>query len=104
LRVLAQGRATVVPDLQTLAEIPEQAVVKFDLRDEEGGVLRAILQLAARPAERERLGRSAAAHVARRHSAERCLATYGAAIEAALRAEPRSRPGWPAHWRAAASG
>src|SRR5262249_14340440 len=63
LRVLGQGRATVVPDLQTLAEIPEHAVVKFDLADEEGGVLRAILGLAARPAERERLGRNAALHV-----------------------------------------
>ena len=99
LRVLAQGRASVVSDLENLAEIPDDAVVRADVTDEEGCALRAILRLGARPAERERLGRRAAAFVARRHSAERCLATYEAAIEAALRGRvPRRRADWPAHW------
>jgi glycosyltransferase involved in cell wall biosynthesis len=99
LRVLAQGRASVISDLENLAEIPDDAVVRADATDEEGSVLRAILRLAARPAERERLGRGAAAFVARRHSAERCLATYEAAIETALREGPaKRRASWPAHW------
>lgn len=99
LRVLAQGRATVVPDLENLAEIPDDAVLRADVTDEEGELLRAIQRLAASPAQRERLGRSAAAYVARRHSAERCLATYEAAIETARRGVARRHHDWPAHWR-----
>jgi len=99
LRVLAQGRPTVMSDLENLAEIPDDAVVRADVTDEEGDVLRSILRLAAAPGERERLGRSAASFVTRQHSAERCLATYQAAIEAAISAEPSaSRANWPSHW------
>jgi hypothetical protein len=99
LRVLAQGRATVVSDLEHLEEIPQQAVLRVDVADEEGGVLRAIVSLAGAPAERERLGQQAAAFTARAHSSERCLATYEAAIEAALRSPARApRPDLPAHW------
>jgi glycosyltransferase involved in cell wall biosynthesis len=104
LRVLAQGRASVVSDLENLAELPHDAVLRADATDEEGSTLRAILRLAGRPAERERLGRNAAAFVARKHSPERCLATYEAAIEAALRGRPpRRRSSWPAHWPEPAS-
>jgi len=104
LRVLAQGRATILSDLEHLAEIPGDAVLRADVTDEEGAVLRGILELSQRPGERERLGRSAASFVARAHSAERCLATYQAAIEAALESPaPRRRSGWPAHWAAPAA-
>jgi len=100
LRVLAQGRATVFSDLEHLAEIPELAALRADVTDEEGAVLRAILDLAQRPGERERLGRNAASFVARAHSAERCLATYQAAVETALGSPmPERRASWPAHWR-----
>lgn len=98
LRVLAQGRPTVMSDLENLAEVPEDAVVRADVRDEEGDVTRAILRLAARPDERLRLGRSAAAFVRREHSPARCLAGYETAIETALRAPDPPRRGWPAHW------
>lgn len=99
LRVLAQGRATIVSDLENLAEIPDEAVWRADPADEEGAVLRGLLELLESPGTRERLGRAAAAYVARRHSGERCLATYEAAIEAAQRTEPLGPlPGWPAHW------
>jgi glycosyltransferase involved in cell wall biosynthesis len=101
LRVLAQGRATVISDLEHLEEIPRDAVLRADACDEEGGVLRAILALSGSRAERERLGRRAAEFTARAHSPERCLATYEAAIENALRSPlPAPRPGWPAHWLA----
>jgi glycosyltransferase involved in cell wall biosynthesis len=100
LRVLAQGRATVVSDLEHLADIPDDAVLRTDADDEEGGVLRGIVALAENPALRARLGLRAAAYVARAHSPERCLATYEAAIEAALRGPvPTGRSAWPAHWR-----
>lgn len=99
LRVLAQGRAAVIPDLDNLAEIPSEAVIRADVTDEEGEVLRAILRLAGRPDERERLGRAARSYVARQHSAERCLATYEAAIEKALASQPPARRAdWPSHW------
>lgn len=100
LRVLAQGRATIVPDLRNLDEIPRDAVVRADMRDEEGETLRAILRLAARPEERDRLGRAAAAFVAGAHSPERCRSSYQAALELARRSPARARPDWPAHWRA----
>jgi glycosyltransferase involved in cell wall biosynthesis len=98
LRVLAQGRPTVISDLEHLAEIPDEAVGRADVSDEEGAVTRALLGLAARPEARARLGRAAAAFVAREHSAERCVADYEIAIaRAAARPDPAPRP-WPAHW------
>jgi glycosyltransferase involved in cell wall biosynthesis len=99
LRVLAQGRATVISDLEHLDEIPRDAVLRADASDEEGGVLRAIVALAGSRGARERLGRKAADFTSRAHSPERCLATYEAAIETALRSQaPEPRAGWPAHW------
>jgi glycosyltransferase involved in cell wall biosynthesis len=85
LRLLAQGRPTVMADLEHLAEVPADAVVRADVTDEEGEVVRAILRLVERPEERVRLGRAAAAFVAREHSAERCLADYESAIDKASR-------------------
>jgi glycosyltransferase involved in cell wall biosynthesis len=98
LRVLAQGRPTVMADLEHLAEVPPDAVVRADMSDDEGEVMRAILRLADRPDERVRLGRAAAAFVAREHSPERCLADYESAIERARsHPDPPRRP-WPSHW------
>ncbi len=99
LRVLAQGRATIAPDLRNLDEIPKDAVLRVDVRDEEGETLRAILRLAARPDERERLGRAAAAFVTREHSPERCRLSYQAALDLARRSPARPHPDWPAHWK-----
>ena len=84
LRLLAQGRPTVMSDLENFAEIPEDAVWRADPTDEEGEVTRALLRLAASPGTRDRLGRAAAAHVAQAHSDERCLESYQAAIAAAI--------------------
>ncbi|HEY3119458.1 MAG TPA: glycosyltransferase [Vicinamibacteria bacterium] len=99
LRVLAQGRPAVVSDLAHLAEIPQDAVVRADITDEEGELTRAILRLASAPRERERLSRAAAEYVRREHSPERSLASYEEAMAAAVAAPiPRARA-WPAHWR-----
>jgi hypothetical protein len=85
-------------DLEHLAEVPADAVVRADPTDEEGEVVRAILRLAEKPDERARLGRAAAAFVAREHSPARCSADYEAAVErASSLPDPRPQP-WPSHW------
>jgi glycosyltransferase involved in cell wall biosynthesis len=98
LRLLAQGRPVVISDLEHLADIPADAVVRADVRDEEGEVTRAILRLAARGAAREAIGARAAEFARRQHSPARCLEAYHAAVEAAARAPDPPRRAWPAHW------
>ena len=53
LRVLAQGRPTIVSDLEHLSDLPHDAVVRADVADEEGEVTRALLRLAESPALRD---------------------------------------------------
>ena len=84
LRVLAQGRPTVISDLEHLADIPDDAVVRAAVDDEEGEVLRAILRLAEDVKHRARLATRAAAFVREAHSPARCAEGYAAAIEGAL--------------------
>jgi glycosyltransferase involved in cell wall biosynthesis len=99
LRLLAQGRPTVMSDLEQLADVPDGAVLRVDPADEEGELLRAILRLAAAPGRRESLGRAARAFALREHSPARCQEAYETAIaRAASRPAPPSRA-WPAHWR-----
>jgi glycosyltransferase involved in cell wall biosynthesis len=98
LRVLAQGRPTVISDLEHQADIPGEAVARADLTDEEGEVTRAILRLASRPAERARLGAAARAFVSREHSPERCREAYQAALEQAQALPDPPPRAWPAHW------
>jgi glycosyltransferase involved in cell wall biosynthesis len=98
LRLLAQGRPTVITDLEHLADIPGDAVVRADPTDEEGEVTRAILRLHDKAALRARLGRAAAEFIRREHSPARCLDGYETAIaQAAAHRDPPPRP-WPAHW------
>jgi glycosyltransferase involved in cell wall biosynthesis len=98
LRVLAQGRPAVISDLEHLADIPEEAVVRADLTDEEGEVTRAILRLAESPRRRASMGEHARAFILREHSPRRCLQGYEAAITRAFaRGDPAPRA-WPAHW------
>ena len=103
LRALAQGRPTVMSDLENLSEVPTNAVVRADTTDEEGGLFRAILALAADPAARARLGVRAQAFVAAAHSPARCRQSYADAL-ARTRARPDPSPrGWPSHWAAEAA-
>jgi glycosyltransferase involved in cell wall biosynthesis len=98
LRVLAQGRATVVSDLEHQADLPEDAVVRADVSDEAGDLTRAILRLAADPAARARLGTAAAAYVRRAHAPSRVRDAWEDALERTRRLpDPRPRD-WPAHW------
>ena len=84
LRLLAQGLPTVISDLEHLSDIPGDAVVRPDVTDEEGEVTRAILRLAARPEARARLGKRAAAFVAREHTGARTLDAYERALRQTL--------------------
>jgi glycosyltransferase involved in cell wall biosynthesis len=98
LRVLAQGRPTIISDLAHLEDIPKDAVARVDPSDEEGDLTRALLRLGESPPLRDRLGRNAAAFVSRQHSVERCRADYQAAVARAIALpDPAPRP-WPAHW------
>ncbi len=83
LRLLAQGLPTVISDLEHLADIPGDVVVRADVTDEEGEVTRAILRLAARPALRVQLGQRAAAFIAREHTGARTLEAYERALRQA---------------------
>jgi glycosyltransferase involved in cell wall biosynthesis len=101
LRILAQGRPTILSDLEQWADVPDEAVVRVDVSQEEGAVMRALLQLAGDPKRRLRLGASAQAFVEREHSPAACRAGYESAIAmAAAWPNPPVRP-WPAHWRPA---
>ena len=102
LRVLAQGRPTIMGDLEHLSDVPRDAVVRADVSDEEGETTRAILKLASAPSLRGRLGQAARAFVARAHAPARTAEAYARAIELAA---ARPRPpvsGWPSHWAALA--
>lgn len=98
LRVLAQGRPTVVSDLEHLADLPASAVERVDPTDEEGGVTRAILHLARDPAAGRLLGEAAAAFVRTEHAPERTRAGYDRALAAARRRPAPAPREWPAHW------
>jgi len=102
LRVLAQGRPTIMGDLEHLADVPRDAVVRADVSDEEGETTRAILKLASAPSLRARLGQAARAFVERAHAPARTAEAYARAIELAA-ARPRPAvSGWPPHWAALA--
>ena len=98
LRVLAQGRATVISDLAHQDGIPADAVVRADVTDEEGELTRALLQLGAHPGRRADLGRRAAAYVAREHSPAAVRAAWEGALERARRHPARPPGDWPTHW------
>jgi hypothetical protein len=89
-------------DLEHLAEVPRDAVVRADVADEEGETTRGILKLAASPAWRARLGRAARAFVERAHAPARTAEAYASAIELAMARPVRSFAGWPPHWAALA--
>lgn len=83
LRVLAQGRPCLIADLAHQTEIPENAAVRIDVTDEEGGLARGLLDLARDRARALRLGENAAAWVRGEHSPRAARESYEALIEAA---------------------
>ncbi len=103
LRVLAQGRPTIVSDLAHQADLPRDAVRRVDLAREDEELPTAILELAASPDDRRRMGAAAAAYVRQAHGPDRVVAAWEKALAITRdRPDPPARP-WPAHWRRAAS-
>ncbi len=99
LRVLAQGRPTVISDLEHLNDIPADAVVRADVTDEEGELTRAIFCLAGDARARRRLGEAARAFVRREHSSDQTRAAYEGALARARSLPVPAHPPWPAHLR-----
>ncbi len=98
LRVLAQGRATLVSDLAHQADLPKDAVRRIDLATEDEELPKVILELAASPEERQRMGTAAAEHVRRAHGAHDVRSAWERALTLAReQPDPPRRP-WPAHW------
>ena len=99
LRVLAQGRPTLVSDLEHQAELPDDVVLRIDVADEDRALEAGLRRLAGDSALRQRLSRTAAAFVAREHAPSRVAAAWEAVFETARQAPvPAARPGWPRHW------
>jgi glycosyltransferase involved in cell wall biosynthesis len=98
LRLLAQGRPVILSDLEHLADVPDDAVLRVDVADEEGAVTRALLSLAARPEARARLGRRAREFTRREHSPARCRADYETTLARAAALPDPPRHPWPSHW------
>lgn len=81
LRVLAQGRPTIVSDLAQQGDLPDDAVLRLDLAEEAEALGRALRAMADDPDLRRRLGRAAAAHVARAHGPQAVAAAWDEALE-----------------------
>jgi glycosyltransferase involved in cell wall biosynthesis len=98
LRVLAQGRPTIVSDLEHQADLPDDAVLRVDSTRETEEVTRAILALAGHQALRERLGAAATAHVARAHAPALVAAAWEEALRLARGLPDPAPRAWPGHW------
>jgi len=98
LRVLAQGRPTIVADLEQQAELPDEAVLRVDVASEAAGLEAALRRLASDAPARQALGRAAAAFVAREHAPERVAALWHEAFERARRTPVPAPRGWPEGW------
>jgi glycosyltransferase involved in cell wall biosynthesis len=98
LRVLAQGRPTVISDLAHQDDIPRDAVMRADVADEVRGVTRALRRLAGDPQARRALGQRAAEYIRREYAPERTREAWEAALERARRCPAPPPRDWPAHW------
>jgi len=98
LRVLAQGRPTIVSDLEQQADLPAEAVLRVDLADEEAGLGAALQRLAEDASLRRELGRAAADFASRKHAPEKVAAAWQGAFERARESPAPAPRNWPAGW------
>jgi glycosyltransferase involved in cell wall biosynthesis len=98
LRVLAQGRPTIVSDLEQQADLPQGAVLRVDLADEEAALRAALLRLCGDAALRLALGRAASSYVSREHAPERVAAEWERVFERARAQQPPAPRDWPPAW------
>lgn len=81
LRMLAAGRATLVSDGGSFAEVPDDACIKVPIgAGEEETIVRAMIQAGHDPAWATTIGVRARDFVAREHSFERAVAGYSGVI------------------------
>jgi glycosyltransferase involved in cell wall biosynthesis len=104
LDLLRSGVATVVTDVGSFADYPDDVVKKVPWRDDTAGVeglRREYLNLAADPSARDTLGRSAWQHVRANHTWDCVAARYAEVITWSRHAHPGFRPfRGPHHGRA----
>ncbi len=98
LRVLAQGRATIVSDLEQQADLRPETVLRVDLADEDAALTAALRRLAGDAALRRGLAKAAADFVSREHAPERVAAAWEGVLERARQRPAPARRDWPAHW------
>lgn len=85
LRMLAAGRATLVTETGSFAEVPPDACINVPLgADEEATIVRAIVRAGREPGWADQIGARARAFVAEKHSFTRTVAGYQAVIEQVL--------------------
>lgn len=84
LRMLAAGRPTIVSDVGSFAETPDDACLKVPVgsEEEEAAIVRAMLRVTGDPTWATSLGARARAFATEAHSFERAAAGYRAVIEA----------------------
>lgn len=83
LRVMAQGRPVIIADIANQAEIPEDAVLRVDIADEEGGLSRAIDWLLRHEDAARAMGERAALHAREQHSPAKTLETWDQLLKSA---------------------
>ncbi len=76
LRVMAQGRPTIIEDIANQSEIPDDAVRRVDLCDEEGDLSRALDALLKNPASARAMGGRAREFALAHHSESKTRQTY----------------------------
>ena len=85
LRALVAGKAAIVSDVGSFAELPDDCCRKVPVGEaEHERLVEAMLALAEDPAGREALGQRARRHVLERHAIERSAAQYIAFVESLL--------------------
>jgi len=82
-RALAVGRATVVNDAGSFADVPDDATLRVELDDDQVEAVAAhLLRLAADPAMRDRIEAAARSYAAAELDPARCAARYVEAVSA----------------------
>lgn len=99
LRLLGDGKCTLVSAYRQFLEIPAEAVVRVPLgADEESTLARELIALSRDPERRRRIGAAARAFVAAEHSMQAAADGFRAALEAIAAAPAAASPPGPL-WR-----
>lgn len=93
LDCMNHGLATIVNANGSMADLPDQAVLKLPDLFTDQQLSKALERLYHDDEQRERLGRAAAAEIHTAHAPERCAALYYQAIEAGYRHMPDTADG-----------